>query len=134
MSIAVVHSNTAEGRAALVYAAKEADLRRKRLLVLYVFDGDEGPASEADLSALRAEVQQLLHNGGVGDATWELRTAVEPGDGAGGLVTLTQRVGPELLVIGSRRRSVGKLLIASAVQRMVLDSPVPVLVVKAPAD
>jgi nucleotide-binding universal stress UspA family protein len=38
---------------------------------------------------------------------------------------------PELLVIGARQRSpVGKALLGSVAQTLILDSPVPVLVIK----
>jgi nucleotide-binding universal stress UspA family protein len=40
----------------------------------------------------------------------------------------------ELLVVGARRRSrVGKLLMGSVTQSIILDADIPVLVVKAPA-
>ena len=45
-----------------------------------------------------------------------------------GLATSEQA---DLLVIGSRRRSpVGKLIMGSTVQRVLLDAPMPVLVTK----
>ena len=43
-----------------------------------------------------------------------------------------ERVGADLLVIGARRRSpVGKAFLGSVTQEVLLDSAVPVLVVKA---
>lgn len=46
---------------------------------------------------------------------------------------LVMEHGADTLVLGSRRRTaVGKLMMGSTVQRVLLDSPVPVLVVKAP--
>ena len=41
--------------------------------------------------------------------------------------------GPDLLVVGARRRSpVGKALLGSVTQTIILEASVPVLVVKAP--
>lgn len=62
-----------------------------------------------------------------------MRVEPDGGDPAGALVDLVADVGAGMLVIGSKRRSaVGKFLMGSTVQRVLLDSPVPVLVVKAP--
>ena len=48
------------------------------------------------------------------------------------LIAAAEEFGAELIVIGLRRRSpVGKLLMGSDAQRILLDSPVPVLAVKA---
>ena len=49
------------------------------------------------------------------------------------LVDLTNRMKPDLLVLGARRRSpVGKALMGSVAQTIILDASVPVLVVKTP--
>jgi nucleotide-binding universal stress UspA family protein len=42
-------------------------------------------------------------------------------------------LGPDLLVIGARRRSpMGKAFLGSVAQNLILDADVPVLVVKSP--
>ena len=75
---------------------------------------------------------------GEGDLQWEVRVAASDGasieDTAGAILDAVERAGAELLVIGARRRSpVGKAFLGSVTQDVLLDSPVPVLVVKASA-
>ena len=66
---------------------------------------------------------------------FELRQPVRSRDAADELAEVTRETGADLLVIGLRRRSaVGKLLMGSAAQRILLDVDCPVLAVKdAPA-
>jgi nucleotide-binding universal stress UspA family protein len=139
MTIAVAHSDTDEGRAALVAAADEAASRGTDLLVLHLVDEpttdsatDLVPVDEVEAATVR--VRAVLETPDVPAVPWQLRTANDGHDPAGALVDLLVETGAELLVLGSRRRSaIGKLIMGSTVQRVVLDSPVPVLVVKARA-
>jgi nucleotide-binding universal stress UspA family protein len=125
-AVAVAMSNTPEGREALRRGAAEAELRQAPLIVLTVVDRDS--VSADDRAAATAEIEQVLP--GVAN---EVRVEPDGGDPAGALVDLVADVGAGMLVIGSKRRSaVGKFLMGSTVQRVLLDSPVPVLVVKAP--
>ncbi|MET0318785.1 MAG: universal stress protein, partial [Rhodococcus fascians] len=88
---------------------------------------------EEDREATTLATEQILTSRGVADATFSVRVEPDGGDPAGAIVDLVADTGAELLVIGSKRRSaVGKFLMGSTVQRVLLDSPVPVLVVKAP--
>ncbi|MSX08630.1 hypothetical protein CH286_04745 [Rhodococcus sp. WWJCD1] len=119
-------SNTPEGQEALRRGAAEAELRQAELIVLSVVDRDS--VSAEDRSAAQAEVERTLP----GTAT-SVRVEPDGGDPAGALVDLVADVGAGMVVIGSKRRSaVGKFLMGSTVQRVLLDCPVPVLVVKAP--
>ncbi|MEE2032997.1 universal stress protein [Rhodococcus chondri] len=121
MPVAVVHTDTPEGRAALTAGAREATDRQQPLLVLHVLDD----ASASDVEAVRATVGSVL-----GDDGWELRTAVHDGDPTGALIDLVAGSGAERLVVGSRgRNAVGKFLL----ERLLIEAPVPVLVVKTPA-
>lgn len=131
MSVAVVASDSPEGREALVRAVSEANLRGLELVALAVFDTNS--VSEEDREATTLATEQILTSRGVADATFSVRVEPDGGDPAGAIVDLVADTGAELLVIGSKRRSaVGKFLMGSTVQRVLLDSPVPVLVVKAP--
>lgn len=131
MSVAVVTSDSPEGREALVRAVEEAKLRGLELIALTVVDANS--VTEEDREATTLATQQVLTGRGISDAEFSVRVEPDAGDPAGAIVDLVADTGASLLVIGSRRRSaVGKFLMGSTVQRVLLDSPVPVLVVKAP--
>jgi len=123
-----------EGRAALRRAAEEAQLRDAKLVVVNShrcgrsYDSDESVASEAAL----AEVRQQLDATGV---SYEVRQLVRGLDPAEDMIAVAEQVKAEFIVIGLRRRSpVGKLILGSNAQRILLDSPCPVLAVKAEED
>ncbi|AYJ48416.1 universal stress protein [Rhodococcus sp. P1Y] len=130
MTVAVVASDSPEGREALVRAVEEAELRGLPLIALLVVDANS--VSEEDREATTLATQQILASRGLADAAFSIRVEPDAGDPAGAIVDLVADTGASLLVIGSKRRSaVGKFLMGSTVQRVLLDSPVPVLVVKA---
>jgi nucleotide-binding universal stress UspA family protein len=123
-----------EGHAALRRAAEEAQLRHARLVVVNShrggreFDRDDAVETEEDLEQIRAE----LRAAGV---EHEIRQLVRGMDPADDLVNVATEVGAEFIVIGLRRRSpVGKLILGSNAQRVLLDAPCPVLAVKAEED
>ena len=120
-----------EGKAALRRAADEAKLRDSRLVVVNShrggreFDRDDAIESEAQL----AEVKALLTETGVAHDVRQLVRGMDPAED---LVNVAAEVDAELIVIGLRRRSpVGKLILGSNAQRVLLDAPCPVLAVKA---
>ena len=127
MTVAVAHSDSPRGDAALRAAAEEAVLRGQELAVLHIIGGvDEveanDPAVEQGVAGKLADVAGL---------TWKLHTAPEGYDTAEAILDQAEEVGATLLVIGSRHRTrVGKLLLGSTVQRVLLESEIPVLVVK----
>ncbi len=130
MTIAVAHHDSPEGRAALRHAAREADFQHTSLAVLHVIEHDR---AEPPIEQLETALRSALEAAGYAQLDWKLHSAVEDTSRADALVELTEAVGADLLVVGSRRRTpIGKFLLGSTVQRVVLDSPVPVLVVKAP--
>jgi nucleotide-binding universal stress UspA family protein len=118
--IVVGYSTAAEGRAALNRAVTEAQLRSSRLLVVQTSD-DVQPA----------ELQAQLVASGV---SFEVRDAADALDPAEELLAAAESSAAEFIVIGLRRRSpVGKLLLGSNAQRILLDAACPVLAVKAEA-
>lgn len=130
-TIVVGYVPKAEGRAALRRAAEEATLRDAKLVVVNShrggrsFDRDEAAASDAALM----EVREQLDSTGV---PYEVRQLVRGLDPAEDLVAVAEQVQAEFIVIGLRRRSpVGKLILGSNAQRVLLDAPCPVLAVKA---
>jgi nucleotide-binding universal stress UspA family protein len=123
-----------EGHAALRRAREEAQLRNARLVVVNShrggreFDRDDAVETEEDLEAIRAE----LRDAGV---EHEIRQLVRGMDPADDLVNVANDVDADFIVIGLRRRSpVGKLILGSNAQRVLLDAPCPVLAVKADED
>jgi nucleotide-binding universal stress UspA family protein len=120
-----------EGHAALGRATEEARLRNARLVVVNShrggreFDRDDAVQTEADLE----DIRRRLDEAGVAHEVRQLVRGMDPADD---LVNVATEVGAELLVIGLRRRSpVGKLILGSNAQRVLLDAPCPVLAVKA---
>jgi len=132
VTIAVALHDSPEGRAALLHAAKEALFQGASLAVLYVVEYDQPDAAQ-HRERLTRDIGQQLAEAGFAPLEWSLHTATDENTRAAALIQLTDAVAAELLVIASRRRTpIGKFLLGSTVQRVVLDSPVPVLVVKAP--
>ena len=65
---------------------------------------------------------------------YEFRQLVRGNEPSEEIVEVAEEVGAELIVIGMRRRSaVGKFLMGSTAQRILLDAHCPVLAVKAAA-
>jgi len=120
-----------EGRAALRRAAEEAQLRGSRLVVVNShrggreFDRDDALESEAQLEEVHTELEKV-------GVEHELRQLVRGMDPAEDLINVADEVQAEFIIIGLRRRSpVGKLILGSNAQRVLLDAPCPVLAVKA---
>jgi nucleotide-binding universal stress UspA family protein len=128
-AVVVGYVPTAEGRAALTRGLAEARLVGGRLVVVNTSRGDalidnrylQGDAVEA----LRAELAGF-------DVPAELRQLSSGQDVAEVLDATAEEVGATLIVIGLRRRSlVGKLILGSAAQRILLGARHAVLAVKA---
>jgi nucleotide-binding universal stress UspA family protein len=129
-SIVVGYVPKAEGRAALRRAGEEARLRGSRLVVVNShrggreFEREDAIQSEAQLEEVRSELKQA-------GIDHEVRQLVRGMDPAEDLVNVANEVGAELIVIGLRRRTpVGKLILGSNAQRILLDAQCPVLAVK----
>lgn len=134
MPVAVAHNDSAQGRAAVRAGAEEAWLRDTELVVIHVVEIAGTDPGEVTQHEVERDVTDLLGDSG-DPTTWRVVTATAGGDPAGAIVDLATEANARLLVIGSRRRSaVGKLLMGSTVQRILLEAPLPVLVVKAAQD
>lgn len=120
-----------EGQAALMRAAEEAKLREASLVVVNShrggreFDPEDALETEKQLQ----DVREKLNEVGV---EHEIRQLVRGMDPADDLIKVATDTDADFIVIGLRRRSpVGKLILGSNAQRILLDSPCPVLAVKA---
>ena len=120
-----------EGEAALAKAIEEARLREARLVVVNShrggaeFDSEAAGEAESHLDAVRA----TLDASGIG---YDIRQLVRGFEPAEDLISIADANKAELIVIGLRRRTpVGKLILGSNAQRILLDAHCPVLAVKA---
>jgi nucleotide-binding universal stress UspA family protein len=119
-----------EGEAAVEQGIAEAKLRGTNLIVVNSqrggrgYDDDASLRTEHDLSALEAK----LKASGVEHEVRHLVRGFEPAED---LIGIAEDSGADLIVIGLRRRTpVGKLILGSNAQRILLDAPCPVLAVK----
>jgi nucleotide-binding universal stress UspA family protein len=134
MSVAVAHQHSPTGKIALTQGAREAKLRQTELAVINIVETLDLDAREALRASLTDEVREILDDAGLGDVAWSLQLDAEDEDVAGAVIKLAQRTEAEMLVIGARKRSpLGKFLLGSAAQSIILDAPMPVLVVKVDA-
>jgi len=120
-----------EGEAALARGIEEAKMRNSKLIVANSHRGgtsfDGGASTAADAEMERVESQ--LKASGVEYEARQLVRGFEPSED---LIALADAGEADLIVIGLRRRSpVGKLILGSNAQRILLDAECPVLAVKA---
>lgn len=112
-----------EGDAALTAAIDEAVRREATLVVVSARRASN--ETSPDLTGVR----KRLGDSGV---AFDLREIVRGPDASEDLISISEDTGAELIVIGLRRRTpVGKLILGSNAQRVLLDAPCPVLAVKA---
>ncbi|MFJ4363181.1 universal stress protein [Streptomyces chartreusis] len=129
MTILVGYVPSPEGEAALRAAIDEARRRKEKLLVVNTTRGDSlvDPrfAQEPDLSHVRADLAAL-------GIDFDIRQVLGARDAAEEIIDLAETKDASLVVIGLRRRSaVGKLIMGSAAQQILLGVGCPVLAVKA---
>jgi len=135
VAVVVGYVPTKEGRAALRRAAEESLLRHSRLIVINSsrggkdFDAEEAVRFESELRTIEGRLDAAGVN-------HEVRQLVRGNDPSEDLIAVAEEVDAEFIVIGLRRRTpVGKLILGSNAQRILLDASCPVLAVKAaPAD
>jgi nucleotide-binding universal stress UspA family protein len=119
-----------EGEAAVAQGIAEARLRHAKLIVVNShrggreYDDEVSARARSDLSALETKLEES-------GVAFDVRPLVRGSDPADDLIGIAQDTGAELIVIGLRRRTpVGKLILGSNAQRILLDAPCPVLAVK----
>ena len=130
MTVAVAHQVSSTSRIALAEAAREASMRQTGLAVLHVVESLDLDIAAANRSGISDEVERILGKAGL-DVAWELHLATGEENVAGAILGLVDTLDAEILVIGARRRSpVGKFLLGSVTQTLILQAEVPVFVVK----
>ena len=130
-SVVVGYVPKPEGEAALTSGIAEAKLRDAKIVVVNShrggneFDQQASAKAEADMERIKG----LLQDSGVEHDVRQLVRGFEPAED---LISIADAADAELIVIGLRRRSpVGKLILGSNAQRILLDAKCPVLAVKA---
>ncbi|MGA8987123.1 universal stress protein [Aeromicrobium sp.] len=127
MTIAVAYRPDEFGRAALDWAAAEARSRDESLLIINVHRLE--PRLDPGHARGR-HVQAITDSLAVDKVPFEVRQ-VEGEDISGTVLFEAEQASATLIVIGVRQRSpVGKALMGSVAQQILLDSPVPVVAVK----
>ncbi|KRE60407.1 universal stress protein [Nostocoides sp. Soil756] len=131
MTVLVGYVPSPLGEAALAAGVEEARRRGEPLVVLnmsrddVLVDARRAPAD--DLARVQRDVAEL----GLDAVVVQVE---EGGDPAAAIVAAATERSASVLVIGLRHRSaVGKLILGSVAQRVLLDAPCPVLAVKAAA-
>jgi len=118
-----------EGEAALSASIAEAKLRDADLVVVSSHRAHQGDAAAHDrIQAELDEVRARVEGAGVAVDVRHPETGLEASED---LLAIADEVGADLVVIGLRRRTpVGKLILGSNAQRILLDAHCPVLAVK----
>lgn len=117
MTIMIARAATDEGQAALEAGLAEAALRGEDAVIFHL-GGDDSDAEAAELQGV--PVSHRTPDGRSRDAVGDLLDAAE-------------QVDASLIVVGVRHRSpMGKLLLGSAAQQILLEAAAPVLAVKPP--
>lgn len=124
MTVLVAYNESPQGEAAMRAAVSEA-VRRKQQLAVLVLTPQVGTTVPAALAHLLDSVPNTV-------PVAPISFRAEQADVADAIVDHAEAVSADLVVIGSRKHStVGKFLVGSTTQQVLLDSPAPVLVVKA---
>ena len=130
MAIIVGYVPTPDGVAALDHAIEEARLRNQRLVVVNSSRGESLVDKRFASGAEWQSIEERLTASGVDH---ELTQLVASKDAAYQILRLAEDLNADLIVIGLRRRTpVGKLILGSQAQTILLEAECPVLAVKSP--
>lgn len=121
MTVLVAYNVSPHGEAAVRTALEEAGRRDLPLHVLVLDPQDADAPAPAGLAA-------VLDGSATNPTVVYRDERTEPADA---ILDAAEETGATLVVVGSRKRSSqGTFLMGTTTQRVLLDSPVPVLVVK----
>ena len=136
MSVAVAHHTRSSSDLALQEGARQAAYRGTDLVVVHVVDSLDNDIAEANKAGISDAVEKALAAAALPDVRWGVRLVAggrDIADVSEAILGAVGELGPDLLVIGARRRSpLGKAFLGSVAQNIILDADVPVLVVKSP--
>ena len=131
MTIIVAYVPRPEGQAALDKGIEIATRRNERLVVVNA--GPGGSQSQEDASVMNGyEAERVEANLASLPIEVEFKQFVRGKSAVEEIEDLVEQLQPSLLIIGLRKRSaVGKLLLGSVAQDILMSVPCPVLAVKA---
>lgn len=130
MVIVTGFTRSAEGRAALERSIEEVRQRGGRLIVVHSSEGGDRETTE-DVFADTAELERIDEELTVQAIEHEVRELVRGRTPAEDIVSVANEVGADIIVIGLRRRTlVGKLIMGSNAQAILMQADCPVLAVK----
>ena len=136
MSVAVAHHTHSSSDLALQEGARQAAYRGTDLVVVHVVESLDNDIAEANRAGISDAVEKALATVALPDVRWDVRLVAggrDVADVSEAILGAVGELGPDVLVIGARRRSpVGKAFLGSVAQNIILDADVPVLVVKSP--
>jgi len=118
-----------EGEAALAASIAESQLRKADLVVVNSHRARHNDA--AAVAALEDELEEVRKRVEAAGVAVDIRHPENGFEASEDLLAIADEVAAELIVIGLRRRTpVGKLILGSNAQRILLDAHCPVLAVK----
>jgi nucleotide-binding universal stress UspA family protein len=131
MTVAVVYAMSPTSRLALLEAVAEATRRGEDLAVLHVA-GSPDAQSDAYQRSISEEIGKVISSTEAVEWKLHLRKAASDVEVNDVLLGLIEETKAGVVVVGARRRSpIGKALLGSTAQSVVLGATSPVLVVKA---
>ena len=128
MTIVVGYVPTPEGEAALIRAGEEARMREEKLVVVSSTRGESGVGpAYPQTSALSRMVADIKGEG----VDVEVQHKERAGDPADAILAAADAAGASLVVVGLKKRSaVGKLMLGSTAQTVMLGAKCSVLGVR----
>ncbi|PFG33816.1 universal stress protein [Sanguibacter antarcticus] len=125
MTVLVAYNESPQGEAAFAAAVDEAARRRTSLTVLVL-------TPQPDDAPIPSHLVHLLQTVAGPDDTVKVAFRSDRIDVADAILDHAEKVDAQIIVMGSRKRTpVGKFLLGSTTQRVLLDAAVPVLVIRA---
>ena len=130
MSVVLAYVPTPEGDAALAAAVEEAERRGAAVVVVTVTRPPEPDSTPFTEEQVLDAVQARFRAAGVESEVRQLPAGTDPADA---VIDAAGETAAEVVVIGLRRRTaLGKLVLGSTAQRLLLGLDCPVLAVKGP--
>lgn len=126
MKILCAYVPSATSEAALEYTLREAKQRGASVLVLASEEGLD-PAKARAVADTRPLVERLAESG----VPHDLRVVHRRDDPADDILAAAESGDVDMVVLGIRRRTpIGKILLGSTSQRVIMEAPCPVVCVK----